>query len=62
MLRSDIIRAVREVLAERDLSQGEFSAVMTYFDTDSCALITLEEFMKSVKTMKGVFAFRLFMR
>lgn len=52
MLRSAIIETIKEAVDGRELSQSEISAVMTYFDTDSCALITIDEFMRDVHTMK----------
>ena len=54
MLRNKILSCIKHALSERDLSQTEIAAILTHFDTDSCGLITQDEFMRSVKKMKEI--------
>ena len=54
MLRNKILSCMQHALSGRELSQTEVAAILTHFDTDSCGLITQDEFMRSVKKMKDI--------
>ncbi len=54
MLRNKILNCIKHALSDRELTQTEIAAILTHFDTDSCGLITQDEFMRSVKNMKDI--------
>ena len=53
MLRNKILDCIKHALSHKELSQTEIAAILTHFDTDSCGLISQDEFMRSVKKLKG---------